>query len=145
MKEIRTEVEIEASTEKVWQVLTDFGQYRDWNPFIRDISGTLKVGSKLEIQISTSSKKTRMYRPTLTKIEPNRELRWFGKAFLPGLIDGERVLTLDRLADNRVRLVHRETFRGIGVFLVGGRLDHEIRGRFEEMNSALKKKIEHEN
>lgn len=144
MKEIRTEVDIESSPEKVWQVLTDFGHYRDWNPFIRDITGNLSEGSKLEIQIFTSNNKTRKYRPVLTKIEPNHELRWLGKAFLPGLLDGERILTLQRLENNQVRLIHREIFRGIGVSLGGGRLDHEIRRKFEEMNSALKKKIEHE-
>jgi hypothetical protein len=144
LKEIRTEVDIDTSPEKVWHVLTDFSHYGDWNPFIRDITGSLTEGSKLDIQISTSNKKTRRYRPILTKIEPNRELRWLGKGFLPGLMDGERIITLDRLENNRVRLIHREIFRGIGVFLAGGRLDHEIRGRFEEMNSALKKKLEHE-
>jgi hypothetical protein len=144
LKEIRTEVDINSSPEKVWQVLTDFGHYRDWNPFIRGITGNLNEGSRLEIQISTSTKKTRKYRPVLTKIEPNHEMRWLGKAFLPGLLDGERILTLQRLENNQVRLIHREIFRGIGVSLAGSRLDFEIRRKFEEMNSALKKKIEHE-
>jgi hypothetical protein len=144
LKEIRTEVDIDSSPEKVWQVLTDFGHYRDWNPFIRDITGKLNEGSRLEIQISTSTKKTRKYRPVLTKIEPNHEMRWLGKAFLPGLLDGERILTLQRLENNQVRLIHREIFRGIGVSLAGSRIDFEIRRKFEEMNSALKKKIEHE-
>lgn len=137
-------MDIDSSPEKVWQVLTDFGHYRDWNPFIRDITGKLNEGSRLEIQISTSTKKTRKYRPVLTKIEPNREMRWLGKAFLPGLFDGEHILTLQRLENNQVRLVHREIFRGIGVSLAGSRLDFEIRRKFEEMNSALKKKIEQE-
>lgn len=137
-------MDIDSSPEKVWQVLTDFGHYRDWNPFIRDISGKFNEGSRLEIQISTSTKKTRKYRPVLTKIEPNHEMRWLGKAFLPGLLDGERILTLQRLENNQVRLIHREIFRGIGVSLAGSRLDDEIRRKFEEMNSALKKKIEHE-
>lgn len=137
-------MDINSSPEKVWQVLTDFGHYRDWNPFIRGITGNLNEGSRLEIQISTSTKKTRKYRPVLTKIEPNHEMRWLGKAFLPGLLDGERILTLQRLENNQVRLIHREIFRGIGVSLAGSRLDFEIRRKFEEMNSALKKKIEHE-
>ena len=137
-------MDIDSSPEKVWQGLTDFGHYRDWNPFIRDITGKLNEGSRLEIQISTSTKKTRKYRPVLTKIEPNHEMRWLGKAFLAGLFAGERILTLQRLENNQVRLIHREIFRGIGVSLAGSRLDFEIRRKFEEMNSALKKKIEHE-
>ena len=32
-------------TEKVWQVLTDFAHFPDWNPFIREIIGTVMEGS----------------------------------------------------------------------------------------------------
>ena len=39
MKEVHSEVEIEASGERVWQILTDFASFPLWNPFIRRISG----------------------------------------------------------------------------------------------------------
>src|SRR5208337_3854746 len=35
MKEIHTEIEINAPAEKVWKVLTDFAAYPEWNPFVR--------------------------------------------------------------------------------------------------------------
>jgi hypothetical protein len=143
LKEIKTEIEINASAEKVWQVLTDFAHFPDWNPFIREILGTVMEGSKLEIHISTSSGKNRTYRPTLTKIEPNHELRWYGKGLLPGLLNGERIFTIEQLEQNHVRLIHREIFTGLGTFLGGDRMNKDIRHTFEEMNYALKKKIEH--
>jgi hypothetical protein len=144
LKEIKTEIEINASAEKVWQVLTDFAHFRDWNPFIREIIGTVSEGSKLEISITTSSRKNRTYKPTLTKIEPNRELRWYGKGLLPGLLNGERIFTIEQLDQNHVRLLHREVFTGLGAFLAGDRMVHDIRQSFEEMNNAMKKKIEHD-
>ena len=144
MKEINTEIEINAPAEKVWQVLTDFTHFPDWNPFIREIIGRLIVGSKLEIHISTASGKNRTYKTTLTKVEPNHELRWYGKGFLPGLLNGERIITIEQLSQNHVRMIHREIFTGLGAFLVGDRLDMDVRHSFEEMNNALKKKIEHE-
>ena len=33
-KQLRTHIDIHASPERVWQVLTDFAAYPDWNPFI---------------------------------------------------------------------------------------------------------------
>ncbi len=143
MKEIKTEIEINASAEKVWQVLTDFAHFPDWNPFIRDIIGAFMEGSKLEIHISTSSGKNRTYRPTLTKVEPNHELRWYGKGLLPGLLNGERIFTIEHLEQNHVRLIHREILSGLGTLLGGDRMVKDIRHTFEEMNKALKKKIEH--
>jgi uncharacterized protein YndB with AHSA1/START domain len=83
LKEIRTEIDIKASAEKVWEVLTDFNNFPQWNPFIRQINGDPKVGTKLKIHLHTSSGKSRTYRPTVTKVEPNRELRWSGKSLNP--------------------------------------------------------------
>ena len=34
MPTVRTEIEIDASPEVVWQVLTDLGTYADWNPVV---------------------------------------------------------------------------------------------------------------
>ncbi|MFQ5793715.1 MAG: SRPBCC family protein [Candidatus Bipolaricaulia bacterium] len=46
MKEIQTEVEIDASAERVWQLLTDFAAFPEWNPFIRRASGKVKTGTR---------------------------------------------------------------------------------------------------
>ncbi|MGZ4891826.1 MAG: SRPBCC family protein, partial [Halobacteriota archaeon] len=49
MKRIRAEIEINASAERVWHILTDFAAFPQWNPFIRQISGELTVGGKLDV------------------------------------------------------------------------------------------------
>lgn len=143
MKEINTEIEINARPEKIWRVITDFTNFPDWNPFIRDIKGTLIVGSNLEIHISTASGKNRTYRPTLTKVEPNHELRWYGKGFF-GLVNGEHIIKIEQLSENHARMIHKEIFTGIGTSLAGRRMENDVRHGLEEMNSALKKKIEHD-
>ena len=38
---IHTEIEISASAERVWQVLTDLAAYHEWNPMIRLASGNM--------------------------------------------------------------------------------------------------------
>ena len=50
MRDLRSE--IDASPEDVWQVLTDFDAYPEWNPFIRSIQGNPEVGSRLSIPSS---------------------------------------------------------------------------------------------
>lgn len=141
MKEIRTEIDIKASPEKVWEVLTDFNNFPQWNPFIRQINGDPKVGTKLKIHLHTSSGKSRTYRPTVTKVEPNRELRWSGKSFIPGMFNGERIFSIE-LKTNHVRFVHREIFTGLGVALAGDRLDKDMYQSFEKMNDAFKEEVE---
>jgi len=75
MKEIRTEIEIEASAERIWQTLTDFAAFPEWNPFIRRASGEVKTGARLEVYIQPSGARGMTFRPTVLKAEPNRELR----------------------------------------------------------------------
>ena len=142
MKEIRTEIDISASPEKAWDVLTDFDRFPQWNPFIRQISGSPEIGAKLKIQLQTSRGKSRTYRPTVTKVEPNHELRWFGKSIIPGIFNGERIFTIEPLKTNHVRFVHMEIFTGLGVALVGNRLDKDMNESFVKMNQAFKEKVE---
>lgn len=142
MKEIRTEIEIKASPQRAWQVLTDFDNFPQWNPFIRQIKGEAKVGIKLQIHLQTSRGKSRIYRPTVTKVEPNHELRWLGKSFIPGMFNGERIFTIQPLEVNYIRFVHREIFTGLGASLAGNRLDEDLYQSFDKMNNAFKKKVE---
>lgn len=142
MKEILTEIDINASASKTWEILTDFKNFPQWNPFIRQIDGTPVVGTKLKIHLQTSGGKNRTYEPTVTKVEPDHELRWYGKSFIPGFFNGERIFTIDSFETNRVHFVHKEIFTGILVGIIGNSLDKDMYQSFTEMNKALKQMVE---
>jgi hypothetical protein len=144
VKEVRTEIQIGASSQRVWQVLTDFARYPEWNPFIQEISGILEPESRLKILIRTPRGKTRSYEPLITKLVPESELRWVGKGMLPGLLDGEHIFSIKPLDAHNVLFVQSEIFNGLLVPMFGKRLDKEIRQGFEEMNEAMKRMIEKE-
>jgi hypothetical protein len=142
MKELRSEIEIQASAERVWQLLTDFPSFPQWNPFIREASGAIRVGERLEVHIQPSGASGMTFRPTVLKAEPNRELRWLGHLLLSGLFDGEHSFTIEPLGENHVRFTQREVFTGLLVPLFARGLDTDTRRGFEEMNLALKTKAE---
>ena len=48
LKEILSEIDINASASKTWDVLTDFKNFPQWNPFIRQIDGTPNVGARAQ-------------------------------------------------------------------------------------------------
>ncbi|TLZ53383.1 MAG: SRPBCC domain-containing protein [Methanobacteriota archaeon] len=137
MKELRTEIDIDASAEHVWAALTDFAAFPEWNPFIRRIEGTLAVGSRLEVSLGASGTKPMTFRPTVLRVDPNRELRWLGRVGLPRIFDGEHIFEIEPRGPNRVRFVQRERFRGLFVPLLAKSLDRDARRGFEEMNRAL--------
>jgi len=142
MKELNCEIDIQASDERVWQLLTDFASFPQWNPFIRRASGEPKTGTRLEVTMQPSGARGMTFRPTVLKAEPKRELRWLGHLLIPGLFDGEHSFTIEPLEANHVRFVQRERFTGILVPLFAHGLDTDARRGFEEMNQALKMRAE---
>jgi hypothetical protein len=142
MKELHSQIDIDASPERVWDILTDFASYPQWNPFIRRISGELKAGQRLEVRLEPPDSRGITLRPTVLSAEPNRELRWLGHLFVPGLFDAEHSLSIQPLEENRVRFVQSEVFKGALVPLLARSLDNNTLRGFEQMNGALKEQAE---
>jgi hypothetical protein len=140
-KELHSEIEIDASAERVWDILTDFASYPQWNPFIRRIGGELEVGERLEVRLQPPDSRGITMRPTVLRAEPNRLMRWLGRLFVPGIFDGGHSFAIHPLGEDRVRFVQHEAFKGVLVPLVARTLDNTLRG-FEEMNEALKERAE---
>ena len=138
MKELGSEIEIQASTERVWQILTDFKRFPEWNPFIRWVKGAAKAGARLEVRIQPSGTRGTTFRPVVLKVEQNRELRWLGRLLIPGLFDGEHIFCIEDIDDQKVRFTQREIFAGWLVPLLAHSLDTNTRRGFNEMNQALK-------
>ena len=141
MRELRAEIEIAAPPERVWQVLSDFGAYPKWNPFIRSIVGEAKVGSRLRVRIEPPGTRGMNFKPTVRAVAPPRELRWLGRLFVPGLFDGEHRLAIEPLDGGRCKFVQSERFSGLLVGLFPKTLAATERG-FGEMNAALKRQAE---
>jgi len=140
--ELNSEIEINASPETVWKLLTDTSRFPEWNPFLRRLSGELKVGQKLVVFMQPSGANGLEFRPVVMKVEPNRELRWLGHLIIPGLFDGEHIFQIEALDDKRVRFHQREIFSGILVPLLKKSLDADTRRGFNEMNQKLKELAE---
>src|SRR5438132_7736949 len=140
MLELRTDIEIDAPVERVWEVLTDFDRFPDWNPFIRRIRGNAQVGSRLDVFLGASGTRGMRFRPTVTKVVPNRELRWLGRLGLPRLFDGEHIFQLEPLGSMRTTFIQREQCRALLVPLLARRLNRDARRAFEEMNRALQRR-----
>ncbi len=142
MKELRTEIEINAPAAKVWAILTDLGQYAAWNPFMPEAVGEVKEGERLRVRIAPPGGKAMTFTPTVTLVEPERAFRWLGRLLLPGIFDGEHIYEITPLSEGSIRFVQRENFRGILVPLFWKSLDTQTRQGFEAMNAALKQRAE---
>ena len=141
MKELRTEIEIQASPEKVWQTLIRLDQWPEWNPFIHHAIGKAQVGEAVDITVQSGSKDLTLH-CTVIKVEPNRELRWKYHVLASGLFSGEHSFIIEQTEGNTVRFVDREVFNGLLVPLQAKDIDTHSKRGFEAMDAALKARAE---
>ena len=112
MKTLYSSIDIDASVERVWDILTDFDAYAAWNPFITHIAGTPAVGERLDVRLEPPGGMGITLHPTLLEVVPATSLRWLGRLILPGIFDGAHHFALESLGPNRTRLIQEERFTG---------------------------------
>ena len=141
MKELRTEIVIQATPEKVWKILTSLDEYAQWNPFLNNVVGVAQVGEPVELVLK-STPKDMVLHCKVNKVEPNRELRWKYHVVSKILFSGEHSFTIEPIDANHVRFVDREVFNGLLVPLQAKDIDTNTKRGFEAMDKALKAKAE---
>lgn len=138
---IHTEIIVQASSAKVWEILLDFSRYPEWNNFIKEIRGHAKPGAKLEVLIYPPGGNPMKFKPLVQSVENEQKFSWKGKLLFAGLFDGEHVFEIQQIGPKAVKFIHSETFSGILVPLLSSALAKTKAG-FELMNSELKSRAE---
>lgn len=140
MKNLETEIIIQASPATVWDVLTSNKEYPSWNPFIVEMKGTLAKGNTIQTTMMQKGK-PQTFQPEILVFEPNRKFEWRGKMPL-GMFNGHHYFHLEPNGERQTRLIHGEHFSGWLRPLIMALIGKETRRGFEAMNQALKNRIE---
>jgi hypothetical protein len=140
---IETTVDIDAGKDAVWDVLTDFAGYSEWNPVMR-IDGAPEVGTKLVVHLTGNGGRGMTFKPKVLAATPGEELRWLGKLGLRGIAAGEHFFILTTNDDGTTRLNHGERYSGALVALAK-RSSANSGAAYEAFSQALKARVEHLN
>lgn len=145
MREISTHVDIQAGASLVWDILTDFGTYRRWNPLIGSVLGFARRGHTILLTqkrgaVRTGREKTVIR--TVKHVREPRELHWRGNWAHESLFASERRFRIESLADGRVRFHQSERFRGMAVPFLWAGLRRHLTSDFAAMNLAIKARAE---
>jgi hypothetical protein len=84
-KNISTEIMVNATKEKVWTILTDFDNYKTWNPFIIHSSGQAVVGTKLTNTMKNKDSQMK-FNPTIMTVKQYEYFDPLGVYFLKGFL-----------------------------------------------------------
>jgi hypothetical protein len=143
--ELRTSVDIDATPELVWEVLTDVPAYPEWCPLITSAEGTFAAGGRALFSFTPLNALLRTTVPArVLEVTPCRRLRYtlrFGRLGMPGVLDVEHLLTVVP-EDGGVRLWLEMHFRGLLLPLMTRSLNRDRAPAFEPMPAALKNRIE---
>lgn len=73
-----TQVDIAASAEDIWQILTDFARYPAWNPILRKLEQEQDPSAKFVIDLHPPGQINIAFRVEISERIPNLSLAWLG-------------------------------------------------------------------
>ncbi len=142
MKEVITEIEINASISKTWEVFSAFSEYHKWNPFIKSISGDVNPGNTIIVILQQPGMKPMKMKPKVISFKKEEELVWIGHLFILGIFDGEHSFRFIKNKDGSTKFIQKELFKGLIVPMLNRMLDKNTKNGFELMNEKLKHEVE---
>jgi hypothetical protein len=138
MREIYSDVEVKAGPGKVWDVVTGFDNFPDWNPFITSCTGELSEGSTLEMKLKPPGAEEMAVSSKVLSSTAPKEFRWSTGG---PLFSSEHVTTIQPIGDERVLVVQRGMYSGLLAAFKGGQIDRVKLG-LDAMNEAIAKQAE---
>lgn len=138
MMTYRAERVIDAQPSKIWSILMDGQNYKEWDPSIIRLEGKIALGEK--IKIFTHLSPDRAFPVEVTELSPDQRMVWTGGMPL-GLFKGVRTFSLKETADNKTDFKMEEVFSGPFLPLMRWMMP-DLTESFESFANGLKARAE---
>lgn len=135
-KSVHHETIINASPEKVWQVLLETNDYDSWNPVMKLLEGEVIEGNSVKYRFAQSADNNYDIASTVKKIIPNKLLNQGGGMPLILTFDHKYIL---EPYENGTKLTIHEDYKGIGVNFWN---PAPVQDAYEILNGAIKNRAE---
>jgi hypothetical protein len=143
--ELKTSVDVDASPELVWEVLTDVPAYPQWAPVLTGAEGTFADGGEVSLSFPPGNPLLRRtVRARVVEVTPYRRLRFglrLARLGIPGLLDTDHSMTIVE-RDGGVRLWLEIRFRGLLLPVLSRSLNRNRAPAFGPVPENLKARIE---
>ena len=138
MKTFQVSTSIRATTDALWEILTDASNYAAWNTTVDKVEGRIAPNEKVTGHARISP--GRAFPVKVTAFVPGRRMVWTGGMPL-GLFKGERTFTLMQRDDGQVEFRMAEVYSGLLSPLIERSIPN-LQPAFDEFAAALKKRAE---
>lgn len=139
-REIRTEIVIETSADRIWKKLCDFEQYPEWHTYLLSVEGKAEPKSKIHCVALNADSSQTTFSARILEVIPNHTLSWGGS--LGFLFNAKHYFILEALTPSTVRLIQGEYWKGLFGKSYGKKIYLETYQKFVTMNERLKLLLE---
>ncbi len=125
-------------------MLTDFGRYPAWNPFVVSVDGVAAERARLAVRLQPWEGRLWRSRPRIVRFSEERELCWRSRLLVPGLLERRHCFHLQPDGPGRTLFVQRGEVRGLLAPLMRSSVVEATERGLDGMNEALKERAERE-
>lgn len=130
------EVNIRASADRIWALLTNAQDFPRWNSTVAGIEGRIAEGEKLRLRVPGTD---RVFTPTVSGVVPNARIIWTGG--VAPIFKGIRTFNLKPRSDRTTDFTMEERFSGLALPMAKNSLP-DFGPVFERYALDLKKEAE---
>lgn len=135
------ELEINASLDTVWDVITDVGRYKEWNPFTVDCKSTLKPGDPIVMKVVLFGKPQPQTETIFTHV-PKQSMSYGLDGGALKAIVSNRIHTVEALGPNRTQYRSHFELSGWLMPLVRALMKSKLELGFRGMTDGIKMQSE---
>ena len=130
-------IDIAASPERVWSLLTGAHAFPSWNSTVKSIDGEIAEGNTIKLVATVAPERT--FKLKIGQVVPARGMVW-SDGFAP-MFKGVRTFTLTPTGDGTTEFAMEETFSGVMLPMIAGSLPDFV-PIFDQYAADLKKAAE---
>ena len=133
---IEHEFTVAANQQQLWHVLTDFSQYKKWNPFVVDCECELAEGNEITMQVVMGKSKPRRQVEYINKVEDEIHFSYTSPKKPTFLLRSYRSHSLQVLNDGKTHYQSRFELHGLLIPILSRLLGPSLEQGFLAMGLA---------
>ena len=128
---------VQAPAELVWEIVSDFSTWSDWNPIHPQAEGQLKIGTPLTVHHALPGEPVRVLQPVVQDWVPYEQLHWRSSR-LGGFVTAIRYIEIENMGPGSSTFSNGELFVGLLVRWVSRDERRKLKAAYAQMGEALR-------
>ena len=132
---------VQAPAEIVWEVVSEFETWHQWNPLYRRAEGQMKIGTALVLEQHLPGEPPRVVQPVVQDWVPYEQLHWRSSR-MGGFVTAIRYLEIENMGPENATFSNGELFMGLLLRLISRDERRRLKAAFTEMGEAVRDRAE---